>query len=187
MKLKELLMALAIAIMAALFVGLFIDAVYPAPKYEDFCTMNGSYPKAAYPVEGAAGIKCPDPYFKYREQVDQCNRDGGFPEFDYNESGCQTFSQCNFCSKNFNEANEIYNRNLFFITSPIAVIAIIIGIMYGFEVAGSGFMFSGILLLVYGTGRYFSNMSKTMRVIVVFIELVLLLFIAKKKMGKKDN
>ena|SRR3989344_1540833 len=185
MKIKELLMALAIAIMAALFVGLLTDAVYPAPKYEDFCAVNGGHPKAAYTGEEIIGIKCPDPYFRYREEVDACSKEGGFPEFDYNETGCQLFSSCNFCSKYFNDANEKYNRNLFFIISPIAVLAIIMGTIYTFEVAASGFMFSGILLLVYSTGRYFSDMSKTMRVVVVFIELLLLLLIAKRKMGRK--
>ncbi|MBT4576993.1 hypothetical protein HOB91_01560, partial [Candidatus Woesearchaeota archaeon] len=67
----------------------------------------------------------------------------------------------------------------------IGIILILIGLFYSFEVAASGFMFGGILLLIYSTGRYFSDMSKFMRVFVVFIELVLLLWIAKKKMDKK--
>ncbi len=176
-------MALAIAVMVALFVGLLVDAVYSAPKYEDFCD---NYATRAYPDKfGINTTQCSDPYFVYQDEVRACENDKGYAEFDYDTKGCQVYSKCNFCNRDFNDANEMYNRNIFFIISPIAVVALLFGLLYGMEVIGSGFMFSGILLLVYSTGRYFSNMSKVMRVVVVGIELLLVLWITKKKMGKK--
>jgi len=177
-------MALAIAIMAALFVGLFIDAVYSAPEYDDYCNTSAyaprSYPEKIY----MNTTQCYDPYFVYQEEVSACEGERGFAEFEYDEEGCQVFSECNYCSRDYNDANEKYNRNLFFIITPIAVAAIIFGLFYGMEVIGSGFMFAGILLLIYSTGRYFSDMSKVMRVVVIGIELILLLWITKKKMKK---
>jgi len=185
MKTKELLMALAIAVMAALFVGLFVDAVYSNPKYEDFCT-NYAHP---YPEKtGIIGInttQCSDPYFVYQNETRACEQEKGFAEFEYDTKGCQVYRSCNFCSRDFNVVNEKYNRNLFFIITPIAVVAILFGLFYGMEVIGSGFMFAGILLLIYSTGRYFSDMSKVMRVVVVGIELLLLLWITKRRLGKK--
>jgi len=183
MKVKELLMSLAIAIMAALFIGLFFDAVYSAPEYEDFCGLDG--PRAFKDRFEVPPETCENVYFVSEEEIAQCNSEEGDPTFDYDENGCQVYSDCNYCSKEYSNAQEEYNRNLFFIISPIGIILILIGLFYSFEVAASGFMFGGILLLIYSTGRYFSDMSKFMRVFVVFIELVLLLWIAKKKMDKK--
>lgn len=185
MKTKELLMALAIAVMAALFVGLFIDAVYSAPKYEDFCDTFNAKPM---PVPGDIIINkttCRDPYFTYQNEINACSKEEGSAEFDYDAKGCQVYGSCNYCSRDFNDANEKYNRNLFFIITPIAIVAILFGLFYGMEVIGSGFMFAGILLLIYSTGRYFNDMSKVMRVVVVGIELLLLLWITKKKLSKK--
>ena len=176
-------MSLAIAVMAALFVGLFFDAVYSAPEYDDFCEGNENrYLKD--PLE-MPPKDCDNVYFVYEEEINSCQKGEGSPVFDYNEEGCQTYSSCNYCNKEYSEANEVYNRNLFFIISPIAIILILFGLFYTFEVIASGFMFGGILLLIYSTVRYFSDMSKFMRVLVVFIELILLLWITKKKMDKK--
>ncbi|MDP3917403.1 MAG: hypothetical protein Q8Q42_03915 [Nanoarchaeota archaeon] len=185
MKVKELLMALAIAIMAALFVGLLIDAVYSSPEYEDYCDNNE---KRVSPLPERIGVnktECPDPYFTYQNEINACSEEEGFAEFEYDKNGCQIYGSCNYCSKDFNDANEKYNRNIFFIITPIAIAAIIFGLLYGMEVIGSGFMFAGILLLIYSTGRYFSDMSKTMRVVVIGIELLLLLWITKKKLSNR--
>lgn len=184
MKIKEMLMALAIAVMAALFVGLLVDAVYPAPDYDTYCHGEGGL--RPYPAKGQ-GVQdtCEDPSFLYREEIDACTKEKGFPDFEYDKDGCQQYASCNFCNRDYTLANKKYNRNIFFIITPVAVAGIIAGLLYTFEVAGTGFMFGGILLLVYSTGRYFSDMSKFMRVVVVFAELLLLLWIAKKKIGTK--
>jgi len=175
-------MSIAIAIMAALFVGVVVDAVYDVPKYEDYCNEYMNMPKVlGRPVEAE---NCDDPYFVSQDEIRACENGRGTPEFEYDENGCNVYTECNYCSKEYNDANEKYNRNLFFIISPLAVIMILIGLLYGFEIVASGLMMGGILLLIYSTGRYFSDMSKIMRVVVVFIELVLLIWIAIKKMQK---
>ncbi len=183
MNVKEFLMSLAIAIMAALFIGLFFDAVYSSPEYEDFCGLDG--PRAFKDRFEVPSETCENVYFVFEEEINKCNLEEGSPIFEYNEEGCQVYSDCDYCSKEYSNAQEEYNRNLFFIISPIGILLILVGLFYSFEVAASGFMFGGILLLIYSTARYFSDMSKFMRVFVVFIELVLLLWIAKKKMDKK--
>ena len=152
-------MGLAIAIMVALFVGLLVDALYEAPEYDDFCE-GDSGPRADVKEPLLAKDECADPYFVYQEEIDECHKDEGYPDFKYDEKGCRIYDNCNFCGKEYGEANEKYNRNIFYIISPIGLIAIIFGVLYGFEIVGSGFMFGGILLLIYSTARYFSDMSK---------------------------
>jgi hypothetical protein len=46
MEAKKLAIVLAIAVLLPLFLGLFVDAVYTAPKYEDYC----NYSMYAYPA-----------------------------------------------------------------------------------------------------------------------------------------
>ena len=175
MKTKETLMALAISILAALFVGLFLDAAYTAPEYEDFCPDN----ERAKPIPESQKInsECDDPHFTYQTEIDECYESEGSPDFEYDEEGCMHYSSCNTCQNEYKDASSLYNRNLFYILLPIALFAVLFGLFYSFEVVGSGFMFSGILLLIYGTMRYFSEMSKFMRTTTIFLGLILLVFI----------
>lgn len=180
MNAKEVAMVIAVAVLGALFVGLFFDAVYESPSYEDYCKEN-FVPKPVVPYqECQANITQED-----QEAAEQCYRDNGFPEYDNDARGCpSSFASCNFCQKEFNLANQIYNRNLFFIIAPLGVLAIIVGLFLSYEVIGTGFMFSGILLVAYATIRYFSEMSKLMRAVVIFIELVILIVVSIKKLRK---
>ena len=182
MKAKEVAMVIAIALLSALFVGLLVDAVYESPEYDDYCDHKERIAKPHRFAEG----ECTANYtVEAREQMDQCYEDGGFPEYTFDENRCETgFKSCNMCGVEYDDASEIYNRNLFFIIAPIALLAIIFGLYLGAEVIGTGMMFSGILLLIYCTSRYFSDMSKILRVVVIGIELVLLLWISKKKLKK---
>ena len=186
MKAKEVAMIIALAILGAAFVGLFVDAVYEAPKYEDFCPQK--YNAEPYPKYVTPGQEPLCTYVAPNEEIDiinKCYADKGQPEFNNDAKGCQTtFKECNYCNKYFNEARDIYNRNLFYINAPIGLIAIVVGLFLSYEVIGTGFMFSGILLLAYATMRYFSDMSKIFRVVVIFIELVLLIMISIKKLKK---
>ncbi len=184
MKAKEVAMTIALAVLGALFVGLLVDALYESPKYEDFCG-RGRYPDAQPKYVDPSYICNYTATAQEREQIDTCYQDEGNPEFNYDEKGCQTsYKECNYCNKYFNEANNIYNRNVFYMIAPIGVIAIIVGLFLGYEVVGTGLMFSGILLVAYATMRYFSDMSKLMRVLVIFVELVLLILISIKKLKK---
>ena len=187
MKVKEVAMVIALAILGAAFVGLFVDAVYESPKYEDFCG-TPTYRAEPYPKYIPPGQEVVCNYTAMQSEVEtinQCYADKGQPEFNYDGRGCQTsYKECNYCNKYFEEANNRYNRNLFFINAPIGLVGMLVGLFLAYEVVGAGLMFSGIILLAYATIRYFSNMSKVMRVIVIFIELVMLIIVSIKKLKK---
>ncbi len=181
MKIKEVAMIIAIAVMSALFVGLLVDAIYERPKYEDFCIEE--YRPEPYPKYVPFNESCVLSQ-EEQEKVNQCYKDKGTPRYDYDSRGCQKYRECDFCSKNYQEENERYERNTFLIIAPIAAVAIIIGLLWSFEVVGTGLMFAGILLLIYATGRYFPSMGKITRVIVIFVELLILIWISIKKLRK---
>ena len=183
MKVKEVAMIVALALLSAFFIGLLVDALYVEPKYEDFCKLSERYYPKPYPPTQ----ECPGYNLTVQERtlIDQCFDAKGMPDYNLDEKGCQTsFKECNYCQRDFDQALQKYNRNVFYIVTPLGLIAIILGLFIGLEVVGSGMMFGGILLMAYGTMRYFSNMSKLMRVVVIGIELVLLIIISIKKLRK---
>lgn len=181
MKIKETVAVIAIGVLFALFIGLLVDAVYEEPKYENYCKESrySSKPYYAEPLYNQSCKPIRD------ENMDKCYQDGGMPIFDYDQNNCQIYKECDFCNKYYQEAVKIYNRNIFFIIAPLAIIAMIVGLMIAMQYVGSGLILGGILLLIYSTARYFSDMSKLLRVIVIFIELAIVVFLTIKKLEKR--
>ena len=73
------------------------------------------------------------------------------------------------------------------ITAPLGIIAIIFGLYFGIDFIGSGFMFGGIATLFYGTIRYFGEANKYLRVIIIFAELLIVVWIGYKKLWAKQK
>ncbi|MBN2142258.1 hypothetical protein JW711_02920 [Candidatus Woesearchaeota archaeon] len=175
---KRFAMVFGMLVLLPLFFGLFFDAVYESPEYDDFC--NYTYPMApAKPLVNREN--CADVYNK--PEVQACSREDGEPRFEYDESGCEVYSYCDYCSKDYKDAQARYNRNLFFILAPLGLIVIIIGIYFWIDYMGAGFMFGGLITLFYATVRYFSDMSKLLRAIVILIELLIIIWLGIKKIG----
>src|SRR3989344_5745118 len=189
MKAKEIAMVISVAVLFALFIGLLIDAVYETPHHEDICPQNYRnlartiYEKPIMPITQIT--PCATIQQEQSENVTNCFEEEGYPIFEDNLTTCTAeFKYCETCDRDFKKANNAYNRNIFFIIAPIGLIAVILGLLLSFEVIGSGAMFGGIALIIYATARYFIGMGKVMRVIVIFIELVILIAISIKKLKK---
>ena len=179
MDVKKVAMILAITVLLPLFVGLFTDAVYQQPKYENFCNSSyNSYPVKAIPI---TPTNCT---MNYGPEQDKCNSAGGQPEYNYTDEGCQIYSSCNYCSKDFNDATQRYNRNIFFILLPIGLIVVILGLYLLIDYLGAGLMFAGLIIMFYATFRYFSDMSKILRALVILVELLVIMWIGYKKIDE---
>jgi len=182
MDVKKIAMILAITVLLPLFVGLFIDAVYQQPKYEAYC--NNSYAVAqAIPVRSVIANNCTS---IYDVRQDQCYNNGGQAEFNYTNDGCQEYSYCNYCSKDYNAATQEYNRNIFFILLPVGLIVVILGLYLLIDYLGAGLMFAGLIIMFYATFRYFSDMSKILRALVILVELLVIMWIGYKKIENKN-
>ena len=59
--------------------------------------------------------------------------------------------------------------------------------MWKIEFLASGLMFGGIILLFYATVRYFHDADKLLRVVIIFAELLLVLWIGYKKLYKNEK
>jgi len=185
---KKLAIVLGIAILLPLFLGLFIDAVFTEPQYNDFCKNNYGY-GPTIPAQKAPGSNEPNctAVNNYNSpQYQQCINDGGQPQFNYS-TGCEVFEKCDYCNKAYQDASASYNRTVFFILAPIGLIIVILGIYLVVEYLGAGLMFAGLITMSYATIRYFSNLSKVLRALVILIELLIIMWIAYKKIGARDE
>jgi len=177
---KKLAMILGITVLLPLFLGLFVDALYDAPKYENYC-LDSRFP---YPVE-KPGVNCD---YTYSEAERQCEMDGGMGRMKADDKGCPVFDVCDYCSKAYNDAQALYNRNLFLILAPLGFIVVIAGIYLMVDYIGAGLMLGGLVTLFYATMRYFSVMSKMLRALVILVELLLIMWAGYKKIGTgKEN
>lgn len=181
MEIKKVALTIGIAILFTLFIVFFIEAVYEEPKYEDYCSI-APYPSMVFPEQV---LNCTVTYNE--ELFSQCMKDQGEIRYRYDERGCETEAYCDYCSKDFNEAHSPYNKNLFYISAIISILAIIAGLYLpkNIDPISSGFMFGGILVLLQGTIRVFPDLGKWTRVIVLGVELILLIWIGYKKITNK--
>ena len=86
------------------------------------------------------------------------------------------------CFKNFESAYSLYNRNLF-IVFVIAGVALLLGSTFltGAKTVSSGLSLGGVIALIVGSIRYWSDMDDRLRVVVSGVALLTLLVIAWKR------
>ncbi len=180
---KKIALTIAVGILLALFIGFLIDAVYSSPKYEDFCK-SYNYPIAK---EQIVNPSCKNLTATIADERDCSVNQKGYIQYNYSLEGCVSSYYCETCNVKFDDSNKVYSRNLFFILAPISIALIIIGMFLSLESIGSGFIFGGILTLIYATIRVFGDLSKVMRVILLGIELILVLWLGYKKIEKSNK
>lgn len=184
--LKKISLTVGIAVLFAFLIYFVIDAAYPEPTYEDFCK---SYARPLPPTKeyygSPAQLNC-TPIAGISNITRACGEQGGMIEYDYDDRGCEVAAACNTCNKEYDEKRKRYTLNVFYITAPIGILAIIVGMYLPLmvEAIAAGFMFGGIATLFQSTIRVFGDLGKWARVIVLFIELCLVVWIGLKKMSE---
>jgi len=173
---KKVALIIGLSILIPLFLFLFVDAVHTRPAYEDFCKYDSMYKPSP--------ANCT---YNYGVDYDSCLREGGSPNFSYDDNDCEVFNGCNFCNKEYTEASEKYDLVIFLILAPIGLLLIILGLYLRTDYLSSGAMFAGIITLFYSTVAYLSSMSKLLRALVIFVELVVILWIGHKKIGSSKK
>jgi len=180
MNAKQFAFVVGTAVLFAILIGLGIDAFYTSPKYENFCNNSGAYP--AYPEKILPAQNCSLNYSVYNELVAECNAKRGFIDYKYDAQGCNIPDKCNICGKEFQDVQNVYNRNVFYIAFTIGIAAIVSGLIIA-EILGAGLMFGGILTSIYGIMRYFSELGKIARFLVVLFGFLILVLVGRKKVN----
>src|SRR3989344_2880833 len=177
MNLKKVMLSLGVGILAALFIGFLIEAIYPSPKYQDYCKREFEIPVPQVVKQE----KCS--YVYDTEFRNKCADEKGIVRQDYDSNGCVIKETCDYCQKEFQNADEKYNRILFYITAPIGLLMIILGLYLpaNIDAIAGGILLGGILTMIQITMRVFGNLGKWYRGILFGLELILVIWIGIKK------
>jgi len=195
-ELRKYIVVLVITVLFAILVQSLIEAIYPEPQYDKFCKYNDRYPKPAYPLQNEQdqiAHKCQDYSKPTEEQLKQCVDSEGMTEYNYDEYGCPTKYGCNYCNKQYQDAQKGYSLVVFIVSAILGLIAISLGLILPtsknilHEWVGTGFMLGGVVTLFIGTIRYYADMYRVLRPIVIFIELLIVIYLIYNVFGKYVN
>lgn len=188
---RKIIIIFVIAILFAVLVFSVIEAFYPSPKWEDFCRQIN------YPVEKPCISEktCPEINVSEKDRK-ECEDKKGYIEYtELDTNNCPTIYRCNTCQHEFDMAQEKHQRYVFYISAFLSLIAVFIGLFLPAkqntlnEWVGTGFMLGGTFALFFGTLTTFRWLDRYVRPIVILLELILIIFIAYRKIGnlRKDK
>ena len=169
-KIKTIILSIVIAMVLCAFVIYFIQAIKPAPKYEDYCDIQ-----IEEPAETVDKTFCESQGGKWTPQNVECIKvqapcPQGYCDFYYT------------CQKEFEGADQKYRLVVFIVAVITGLIAVAIGIILSLPSVSSGLMLGGVFLTFYGTVVYWTYLSKWFKVIILGITLVILIWLGYKKL-----
>jgi hypothetical protein len=179
---RRMIVVVLVAALFSAFVFAVIDAIYPNPGYDDHCR------EKFMPLQPGAK-NCSTVEVSVEDRTD-CQEKNGYIEFlDYDSSGCPTSYECNTCNKDYGAAKKVHSQFVFYISAVLALIAIFVSLYFPWkndlhQWISNGFLLGAAFVLIVGTLSTFGDLDRFFRVGVLFLELVLVVFVAYKKIGK---
>ncbi len=162
--LKNFALGIAIFILT-LFVTIYgIQTIYERPNYDDFCGRNLYVITSETECTNSGGV-----WSKYATLEAP-------PKVSTPEGYCNPPVSC---YDEFDKANEKYQRNVFIIAVPLAILIIALGaFVFHLNAVGIGLMFGGIGTLIYGAGGYWRYADNFFKFLISLIGLIVLIFLA---------
>lgn len=165
-KSKVVLFSVAIAFVSVFFFAYAIQTVYSSPQYEDFC-------------EDKLTIKV-------IESEGECIGEGGkwtgYPDRGI-EPKVTGWCDLDFeCRGEYDLVREIYERNVFFANMIIGIVVLIVAFFLTIEAVSSGLMGGAVILIIYGSIRYWGELSDIWRTLMLGVALVVLIWLGYKKL-----
>ena len=172
-KTRRVVLSIGIAVLYVMFIAYAIETFYPSPNYENFC------PYTEERMNYNSELECTEnngKWTKYSEGSYPKPADGngtitGYCDYDY------------YCREEYSSYQETYNRNIFFLTLIIGIITFVVAVALLVESVSAGFMGGGVLLIIYGTLRYWGSLSDIWRTIMLGFALAVLVWIGYKKLN----
>ncbi len=185
--LRKIAIIFIIAVLYAILVQATIGAFYLSPEYDDFCRTKfyGERPLAV-----SDKSECPDYKQPTLQELEQCAEQRGFADYTYDANNCPiAYKGCNLCQNEYDAAREEYNLYVFIISSILALVGIAVGLYLPAKQdlnqwLATGFMLGGLISLFFGTMRYYEYLGRYLRPIVILIELIIVIYLAYKKLQK---
>lgn len=183
---KNLILGIGIVVVFGLALWQGIEAFYPSPQYDDFCTagrFEAYYPKVVPPAESCIYSQ------ELRDAEAKCYSEKGQPIYEYDDKGCYiSVKTCDYCQRDLEEALDKHSKIVFIIAVIVGVIALIIG--YGvlsIEPVGSALIGSGIWAIFWGAAINWRNFSSIWRFLLLFTALILIVWFALRLNRRKEK
>ena len=170
---------LGFIIVLNLFFNYSASLVFHRPVYEAFCPI--SVTEKAYTDKNScinAGGSWSENVYPYtpQEKVTQPAKLG------VSESVVGTCNPYYTCQQNFDTANKVYDRNIFIVLVILGILSIVLGFSFArISSISLGLSLGGVLSLVIGSMRYWSDMNDIVRVCVLAFALATLVWLGVKK------
>ena len=186
MDIRKYGIAIAVAILAAIFIYAMADAIAPRVN-DDHCYQANPY--YAKPVAERTN-NCVDAVSDPATQK-TCQEGGYSYEAVYNADGCVASYNCNTCYKEQQDAQQKRNAIFFYVSIALGLLFIVAGFILPLgtihEWVGLGFIMGGVIGLFIGTVAYWSDLARWLRPLVILLELGVVLAIVYKRMGSKAD
>ncbi|MFA4890314.1 MAG: hypothetical protein WC587_01620 [Candidatus Paceibacterota bacterium] len=175
---KKWVLAISIVVVLNLFFNYGIYTFYKNPKFENFCKpeLNSNFYTTRQACEAVGGL--------WNENFPKAVPMPAAPAENVRTGNIQT-GYCDVyhtCQKDFNKTEAIYNRNVFIILVPLGLISLVVGLLMGISGAVStGLSFGGILSMIIGSIRYWSDMNDYLRFGLLGVALIILIWLGIRK------
>lgn len=160
---------LSIVVVLNLFFNFAIATVYDNPQYDDFCGAS----REQVVVSPSNQNQCVEAGGQWSTNVKPlpAGEPAGWCDVDFT------------CRQDFEEANSVYNRNVFMVLVVLGLASLLIGtyVVSAGSAVALGLSLGGFLSFVIASMRYWSDMDEYLRVIVLGLALVLLIWLGIKK------
>jgi hypothetical protein len=160
---KHRILMTLIAFVFVFFVAYAIQSIYPSPEYEDFCKTDRKIVGDLESCSDNGGEW--NPYEKSLA-VDGVN---GWCDFDFS------------CREEYEDSRDSYELNVFLLNLFFGILAVVLSLFLTVEVVSTGFMAGGTIMIVYGTLRYWGDLSPVLRTTFLGIALAILVFLGYRR------
>ncbi|MEI6494682.1 MAG: hypothetical protein WCO03_01310 [bacterium] len=173
------ILIVGIMIVLNLFFNYAISTIYKEPQFDQFCKPE------QVNVVPANRNECVSKGGQWTENASLESNQNIPQTTGPKQVNTKVVSSCdlNFtCSKNYQDALNIYNRNVFVALVILGIISLLLGFWLSeFTAVSLGLSLGGVLSLIIGSTRYWAQMSDYIRVIILAIALGVLVWLGIKK------
>ncbi len=171
---KQVILAAAIVVVLVAFVLYGISVVYEGPKYEQYCN-DTMFSERAYTDKAS----CESVGGRWQANV------GPKPICAVGQVCPEGYCDATYtCRSEFDKVRIAYERNVFFIGSIIGLIVLISGFVLRLASVSAGISIGGVVIMLISIVRYWNELNKYVRLVLLGVMLAILIWIGYKKLKK---
>ena len=140
-----------------------------------------------FPLSVHYGVKMFDPEPNWREMMKESETQSLTYLTASPEAQAKIQEQRSKLADTKTEYDMRFYRRLFFVATPLGVLAVILGTLIRVQAVGSGLMFGGIFCVADGYVLYWSEVPEWMKFFSLLLVFAIFLFIGFKRIGEEEK